>query len=144
MSDPASGTPADVIATSLEPLAEVEVDVFAEVYHRFYEQNQAAASLMEHMDESAKGKMLEEVTRLMLVPDVDAESSYFDFELKNHKYAYSVELDMYPPLFAAFHESVRSILGDTWQPEYDAAWQAQIDALNASIESHFPSSYSLD
>ena len=80
----------ELIAESLEMLGESDVDFYGRVYEHFFRVNPDAQGLMTHMDELTLGRMLEEVTRLLMVEDLGAESAYVAFEYNNHKTAYSV------------------------------------------------------
>ena len=112
----------ELIAESLELLSESDADIYGKVYEHFFRMNPAAEELMIHMDELTRGRMLEEVTRLLMVDDLRAESAYVTFEYNNHKTAYSVESRMYRELFDAFAIAVKEVVGGAWRPEFDDAW----------------------
>jgi hemoglobin-like flavoprotein len=127
-----------LIMESLEFLAESEEDIYGKVYEYFYQENAEAEALMSHMDELTKGKMLEEVTRLLLSEDLTEESTYLDFELNTHTYSYSVALPMYQQLFASFAAAIKEVIGNNWRPDMDDAWQARIAELTRTMEAHAP------
>lgn len=124
----------ELIAESLEYLADTDLDVYQRVFDAFYRESPAAENLMLHMDELTKGRMLEEVTRLLMSVDVELEAAYLDFELRNHEQAYGVERQMYRQLFNAFAAVVRDLAGDRWTPEYEQVWHSRIDELSSAME----------
>ena len=124
----------DLIAESLELLSESEVDIYGRVYEHFFSVNPGAQELMTHMDELTLGRMLEEVTRLLMVDDLGAESAYVAFEYNNHKPAYSVQSSMYRQLFDAFAVAVKEILGGAWRPEFDEAWVSRAKELEQAFD----------
>lgn len=124
----------ELIAESLEYLADTDEDIYTEIFDAFYAASPAAENLMLHMDELTKGRMLEEVTRLLMSADVELEAAYLDFELRNHEQAYSVERPMYRQLFNAFAGVIRDLAGDRWTPEYEQAWSDRIEELSSAME----------
>ena len=124
----------DLIAESLELLSESEVDIYGRVYEHFFSVTPGAQELMTHMDELTLGRMLEEVTRLLMVDDLGAESAYVAFEYNNHKTAYSVQSSMYRQLFDAFAVAVKEILGGAWRPEFDEAWVSRAKELEQAFD----------
>ncbi len=126
----------ELVNESLELLVDESGEFNDELFKRFYELSPDAEGLMSHMDELMKGKMLEEVIRLLLVDDLDAESEYLDFEMKNHRTAYSVEHEMYRPFFETFHSTVKDFSPEGWRSEFDQAWQARIDEIVSTLDTH--------
>jgi len=124
----------ELIAESLEYLAETDEDVYGKIFAAFYAASPAAENLMMHMDELTKGRMLEEVTRLLMSADLELEAAYLDFELRNHEQAYSVERHMYRQLFNAFASVIRDLAGDRWTPAYEQAWNGRIEELSSAME----------
>jgi hemoglobin-like flavoprotein len=124
----------DLIAESLELLSETDADIYARVYEHFFRMNPGAEELMTHMDELTLGRMLEEVTRLLIVDDLGAESAYVAFEYNNHKTAYSVQSKMYRQLFDAFAIAVKEIVGRAWRPEFDEAWVCRANELEQAFD----------
>lgn len=128
----------ELVTESLEVL-EDESGVFNDrLFSRFYDCAPGAEDLMAHMDDLMKGKMLEEVIRLLLADDFDSEAEYLDFELKNHETAYSVDHGMYRPLFDSFYETVKEFVKDGWRSEFDTAWQTRIDEVMSALDAHSP------
>ena len=124
----------DLIAESLEMLSESEADIYGTVYEHFFRMNPDAEELMNHMDELTLGRMLEEVTRLLMIDDLGAESAYVAFEYNNHKTAYSVQSVMYRQLFDAFAIAVKEIVGDAWRLEFDEAWVSRAKELEQAFD----------
>ncbi len=123
------------IEKSLALLADSETDIYQRIYALFYGASDEARSLMEHMDELTKGRMLDEVTRLLMTEDVELEQTYLDFELKNHELAYNVSRPMYRQLFNAFADAVRETAGDSWTQSCEDAWRARVKFLSEALES---------
>ena len=124
----------ELIAESLELLSESDVDIYGKVYEHFFRMSPGAEELMTHMDELTRGRMLEEVTRLLMVDDLGAESAYVTFEHNNHKTAYSVQSLMYRELFDAFAIAVKEIVGGAWRPEFDEAWMSRAKELEQAFD----------
>jgi hemoglobin-like flavoprotein len=124
----------ELIAESLELLGESDADIYGRVYEHFFRMNPEAEELMTHMDELTRGRMLEEVTRLLMVEDLGAESAYVTFEYNNHKTAYSVQSRMYRELFDAFAITVKEIVGGAWRPEFDEAWLSRAKELEQAFD----------
>lgn len=125
-----------LITQSLELLAESDEDIYARVYEIFFSHSAHSLTLMSHMDELTRGRMLEEVTRLLLSEDIAAEDAYLEFEVNNHQLAYSVEAPMYQSLFEAFHLAVREVSGDRWLAEFDLAWESRTNELLTAMHRH--------
>ena len=124
----------DLIAESLEMLSESETDIYGRVYEHFFRINPDAEELMTHMDELTLGRMLEEVSRLLMVDDLSAESAYVAFEYNNHKTAYSVQTEMYRQLFEAYALAVKEIVGDAWRSEFHEAWVSRAKELEQAFD----------
>ena len=124
----------ELIAESLELLSDSDTDLYGQVYQHFFRMNPGAETLMTHMDEMTLGRMLEEVTRLLMLDDLGAECAYVAFEYNNHKTAYSVQSGMYRQLFDAFAISVKEIVGLAWRPEFDEAWVSRAKELEQAFD----------
>jgi hemoglobin-like flavoprotein len=124
----------ELIAESLALLSESDADIYSRVYEHFFRMNPGAEDLMTHMDELTLGRMLDEVTRLLMVDDLGAESTYVAFEYNNHKTAYSVQSSMYRQLFDAFAIAVKEIVGGAWRPEFDEAWVSRAKELEQAFD----------
>lgn len=127
----------DPVLECFEKLAERDIDVTPEIYKRYFARCPAAADLMSHIDDIARGKMMEEVYRLLLVEDYGDEQGYLDWEVDNHEVAYGVHPSMYADLFGATVESIKDSLGDEWNARYEQALQARVDALERQVVRRF-------
>ena len=123
----------DLVYTSFEMAAELGGDLAPAIYANYFARCPGSQALMSHIDDLVRGKMLDEVYRLLMLDDYREEQGYLNFEIKNHKLAYSVEANMYGNLLAAVQDTVRSTLGDAWQPAIEAAWQQRIGDLTQEI-----------
>lgn len=123
----------DLIYESLEIAAEREGDLTPAVYQEYFERCPESAALMSHIDDIVRGRMLEEVLRLVMQENFDSEQQYLDFEVNNHRLAYSVQPHMYGNLLEALRQVVRDSAGNAWKAEYDAAWDQRIEALLEEI-----------
>lgn len=124
----------DPVIASLEVAASQAGDISEEVYKRYFERCPGSQALMSHIDYLVRGKMLDEVLRLIMLPNFSAEQQYLDFEVKNHRLAYSVEPHMYRNLLSALRDVVKDAAGSSWDDDIEAAWQTRIDKLISEIE----------
>ena len=124
----------DLISTTFEMAAEIGGDLAPAIYANYFARCPGSQALMSHIDDIVRGKMLEEVYRLLMLSDYSGEQGYLNFEMKNHKLAYSVEAHMYGNLLAAILYTVRDAIGDQWQPSFEAAWQQRINDLTLEIQ----------
>ena len=122
-----------VVGSSLERVALVVDDLSESVYQRYFAADPAAAALMAHMDDLTRGRMLNEVLRLVMEWDPVGDSAYLDFEVRNHQYAYRVDGGMYRELLLALREAVAQVLGESFEPDR-LAWETRIADLLAEIE----------
>lgn len=125
----------DLILTSLEITAERAGDITDTVCERFFSKCPDSRELMEHIDLGVQGRMIEEVMRLLMVPDSHTQSGYLEFEIKTHR-AYGVRMDMYSNLLNAVQETVESALGELWNHEFQDAWQQRLNSLVNEISLH--------
>ena len=65
---------------------------------------------------------------------ISDEESYLNFEVKNHRLAYSVKPDMYGNLLEALKEVIAESLGAEWNDAYELAWQSRIDLFIKEIQ----------
>ncbi len=124
----------DPVLVSLELAADKAGDITPEIYRRYFASCPGSQDLMSHIDDLVRGKMMEEVFRLIMVQDYDEESHYLNFEVKNHKYAYSVLPHMYTNLLNAVHVTVKESVAEAWNPGMENAWQARIGSLISELE----------
>lgn len=124
----------DPIHQSLELAAEAAGDISPAVYRKYFDRCAGSAELMSHIDDIVRGRMLDEVVRLILLPRYEEEQQYLDFEVRNHRTAYSVEPHMYANLLTALRDTVRESLNGKWTAAFDAAWDDRVTALLTEIE----------
>lgn len=122
-----------VVSSTLERAALVVEDLSEPVYRRYFAADPDAAALMAHMDDLTRGRMLNEVLRLLMEWDPVSDSAYLNFEVRNHQYAYRVESRMYRELLVALRDVVAQLLGDSFEPDR-VAWESRIAGLLAEIE----------
>lgn len=123
----------DLVCRSFELAAERVGDLVEPVYARYFARDPEAAALMSHMDPLTRGRMLEEVVRLLMTSDYTAEQGYLDFEVKNHAGAYHVLARMYGELLESVRDTVREGIGADWDADCAAAWDARLKRLLAEI-----------
>ena len=124
---------ADLIVESLELAAEVAGDITGPVYERYYLACPAAGELMAHVDHLMQGRMMDEMLRVLMTDDLDAEQGYLNFEVDNHS-GYRVAVNMYPDLLDALHGVVRDAVGERWSDAFEQAWSERVTSLLGVIE----------
>jgi hemoglobin-like flavoprotein len=123
----------DLVTESLERAAEVAGDITAAVYAKYFERCPASRSLMLYIDDTVRGRMLQEVLRLFFAEDVAKEQAYLHFETHTHR-GYGVEPAMYGHLFSSLRDTVREALAGGWNADYAAAWEAREANLLRAID----------
>jgi hypothetical protein len=123
----------DLVCVSLELAAEAAGDISAAIYVDYFARCPGSEALMSHIDHLVRGKMLEEVFRLLMTQNYAEEQGYLNFEMRNHRLAYSVEAHMYGNLLDAILATVRTAVGDDWTTAFEAAWQKRLADLSAEI-----------
>ena len=124
----------DPVYASFEQMAEVAgEDLNDRIYARYFEICPDSAQLMAHTDEHMRGRMLEEVFRLLLNPEPATEGEYLSFEVDNHR-AYGAQQHMYRNVLESVRDVVSQELGSDWTSTLAAAWQTRLDALAGIIE----------
>ncbi len=129
----------NLILSSLEQVAEKMGDINPEVYRRYFRSTPGAKELMDHIDHLVRGKMMEEVMRLLMLEDLSGESDYLAFEMKTHEESYSVVQSMYHSLVTTVRDVIRDGMGDDWNDQYESAWNERCRDLLDSLEAHMPS-----
>ena len=128
----------DSIMASLEIVAEKCGDINTAVYERYFQKSPGSEELMSHIDHLVRGKMMEEVMRLLMLEDTVAEDEYLSFEMKTHEQAYSVIQSMYTSLLTSVWEIVREGVAADWTKEFENAWQERIASLSEALQNHMP------
>lgn len=124
----------DPVYESLEIVAECDTDITKDVYDRYFSRCEGSWALMSHLDDIVRGKMLDEVLRLIMQPDLKDEQTYLNFEIDNHKRAYNVEPHMYGNLLTALRDAVREAVGGRWTTAMESAWRERIELLLHEID----------
>ena len=123
----------DLVLKSFELAAETGTDITPLIYDKYFKSSPESVDLMSHIDELVRGKMMEEVFRLLMVENYQPEAKYLNFEIKNHESAYNVEPDMYIKLLDAVRVAVKETLRSEWSIEYEEAWQGRIGDLTSEL-----------
>lgn len=126
------------ICLSLELAAEKGGDITPAVYANYFARCEGSEALMSHIDDLVRGKMLNEVFRLLMEPTLAEDAKYLDFEVDNHRRAYMVEPHMYRNLLEALHETVVDVVGEDWTPAMESEWQGRIEELLTEIANRHP------
>ena len=127
----------DTIHHSFELIADRVGDITPQVYEKYFSTCPDSEALLLHLDDVTRGKMMDEIYRLMMVDDYKQESDYLNWEVVNHEAAYSVEPHMYEGLFDALINVVSEALGSDFTPQVAEAWQQRTAALQKEILSRF-------
>ena len=106
----------------------------ADVYQAFYCAEPSAVSLMSHIDELVQNKMLLEVIRLLLSPNLKSEETgYLNFEGKTHIRGYGVS----PLMFLSFNRAVYGVLQSSaarvWEDDLAAAVARRFAELSEAL-----------
>ena len=123
----------DLVLKSFELAAETGTDITPLIYDKYFKSSPESVDLMSHIDELVRGKMMEEVFRLLMVENYQPEAKYLNFEIKNHESAYNVEPDMYIKLLDAVRVAVKETLRSEWSIKYEGAWQGRISDLTNEL-----------
>lgn len=118
----------DALLASLEQAAEIAGDIAPDIYNRYFERCPDSRSIMLHTDEHMRGRMIEEVYRLLMAEGVTEEREYLAFETSNHR-AYGAQTHMYENLLLATQDVVQKALGRGFTPEMKAAWERRLEDL---------------
>jgi len=128
----------NLIAWSLEEVAERHGDPTAAVYERLFAANPEMAELfIGDKTGAARGEMLAMVFQTLL--DFSEAGGFganmIRAEIVNHE-----NLGVPPKVFATFFatvmETLRDLLGPDWTPEVAAAWKDLLAGLDAAIHRH--------
>ena len=120
----------EVLYHCFEELAKSDRDISSEVYQRFTASMPEADQHIGYMDSRMRGRMLDQVYRLLL-DDVDED--YLQFETNMHK-AYGADPGLYRGLLTAVKDSVSAAMQDSWTATHNAAWDRTIARVVDKIE----------
>jgi len=118
----------DPLLASLERAAEVAGDISPAIYDRYFERCPDSRAIMSHTDEYMRGRMLDEVYRLLMNDNLTGDRDYLAFETVNHR-AYGAAGHMYENLLLAVRDVVRGALGPDWTESTAQAWDARVAEL---------------
>ena len=124
----------DPILTSFELAAEKVEDITDDIYKKYFANCPESEDLLKNVDQGVKGKMVQEVIRLIMVEDYSEENEYLNFEVKFHQSSYAVELHMYSNLLAAVHTVIKDLIGTEWTTEFEHAWTNRLGNLSKELE----------
>ena len=116
------------LLASLEQAAEIAGDIAPAIYARYFERCPDSMAIMVHTDEHMRGRMIEEVYRLLMAEDVSQERDYLVFETSNHR-AYGAQPHMYENLLLATQDVVEKALGENFDDAMKAAWEKRLEDL---------------
>lgn len=134
----ATKTPTEnLVYRSFEIVSESGDDITPAVYDKFFARCPESKALMSHIDDIVRGKMMDEVYRILLADDFSDDQAYLDWEVRNHEDAYSVEVKMYGVLLDALAETVQEKMGADWNADYERAWTNKNATLMQEIEKRF-------
>jgi hemoglobin-like flavoprotein len=123
----------EIITETLEVCAEQSGDITSSVYDRFFEGNDEAFNVMGHSDDYMRGRMMEQVYKLLMSDEQLQDDGYVKWELANHT-SYGVESNMYEAFLFALRDIVRDSVGAAWTADSNAAWDARINKILGLME----------
>ncbi|MCP5184354.1 MAG: globin [Pseudomonadales bacterium] len=118
----------ELVVDSLAMAAEAGGDINDAIYARYFELCPDSRQVMQHTDEYMRGRMLDEVYRLVMNDDTAGDREYLTFETGNHQ-SYGAQPHMYENLLLAVRDVVRDAMGDGWSPAIAAAWDTRMGEL---------------
>lgn len=124
----------DPILSSFELAAEKSEDITDIIYEKYFASCPESEALMSHIDRGVRGKMIQEVIRLIMVEDYTHEAQYLNFEVKFHQGSYSVEQHMYGNLLNSLHAVIKELVASDWTEKFEDAWISRIELLSQELE----------
>jgi len=119
-----------VISRCFEKLAEMNVDMTASIYSAYLSAMPEVTEHIEYLDDRMKGRMLDQVYRLLLD---DVDNDYLSFEARTHR-CYGATVARYKGLLNAVKTTFKEQLGASWTAEDEQAWDASISRILTDIE----------
>jgi len=119
----------EVLHACFERLANTNMDITSAVYAKLNARIPAANQHMDYMDNRMKGRMLDQVYKLLLE---EVDQDYLAFETKMHK-GYGADTTLYRGLLLAVKEAVSDALAELWSKEDDSAWDRSIERIVSEI-----------
>ena len=126
-----------LIEATLERVAVSDSDFDQRCFERFFQMSEEGNSLMAHMDQVHRGKMMAEIYRLLLADKLEDEADYLNWEAKNHETAYSVPKNLYAIFMGAFQALVAATLGSAWSGAESDAFSARCNQIAHEIQSRY-------
>jgi uncharacterized protein (DUF1499 family) len=122
------------IETAFDCAAVDNLNFSVDVYQTFYRTEPSAASLMAHIDELVQNKMLSEVIRLLLNPNIESEEAgYLNFEVKTHIQGYGVSPLMFLSFNRAVYEVLQSSAARVWEDDLAVAVTRRFAVLSDAL-----------
>jgi hypothetical protein len=132
--DTTMATTADVVARSLELVAERAGDPAPRVFERlFSEFPDAEARFARDTNGSVRGEMLAMVFNVLMDPDGPYQANLVRSERVNHD-GFGTPSHEFDRFFEIVRETCREALGADWTGEMDAAWTTQIRRVLAATQ----------
>jgi uncharacterized protein (DUF1499 family) len=89
---------------------------------------------MAHIDELVQNKMLSEVIRLLLNPNIESEEAgYLNFEVKTHIQGYGVSPLMFLSFNRAVYEVLQSSAARVWEDDLAVAVTRRFAVLSDAL-----------
>jgi len=120
-----------LILQCFETLAEKGTDITAAVYSHYTSSNPEVMMHIGYIDESMKGRMLEQLYRLLLK---EVDQHYLSFEVRTHA-DYGATTPLYGGLLNAVMHTVRALLGKEWTEVVEKAWTFRVKEILDDIQS---------
>ncbi|MBL4584727.1 MAG: globin [Pseudomonadales bacterium] len=118
----------EIISSTFEYLAHKNIDISEATFKLFFEACPEAEDLMGHTDHLMRGRMLEALTMMMVMPEGASKTDLVLFEVNTHA-TYDVEAFMYLRLLEAFYHAIKHAMQSDWTPPQEGAWQREIKRL---------------
>ena len=120
---------ADIIARSLELVAERAGDPAPQVYARLFDEfPDSEARFARDVTGAVRGEMLAQVLECLMSADGPYQLNLVRAERVNHD-GFGTPASEFDRFFGVVHETCRELAGPDWKPEFDAAWRAQIERV---------------
>jgi len=132
MSELKQSSDTEVVVETFSRAADIAGDIAPEIYSAYFRRCPGSQALMEHIDHRMKGRMMDEVLKLLMAEELPDQRSYLDFETRTHA-GYGVEPVMYENLLLAVRDTVKSVLAEKWNETCESAWQSRIESLLTEI-----------
>jgi hemoglobin-like flavoprotein len=136
-SDRAAISECDTVLQTFSQLAETGQGITPRIYEFYFERCPGSQALMAHVDHRMKGRMMDEVFKLLMTEELPRQRDYLRFETKTHE-GYGVEPVMYENLLLAVMDSVKESLASTWTEGYESAWKIRLQSLLREIRTASP------